>query len=82
MDSMIIITTNADLFTDRARDQKTDKIVALKKVRMENEKDGKWLSVKGAWPARSKDGKKSSPNLPNEIWGFGIKRKHIFLIPF
>jgi serine/threonine protein kinase len=31
--------------TDRARDTKTDKVVALKKVRMEHEKDG--LPVSG-----------------------------------
>lgn len=28
------------MFSDRARDTKSDKIVALKKVRMEHEKDG------------------------------------------
>lgn len=33
------------VFADRARDTKSDEIVALKKVRMDKEKDGKSLII-------------------------------------
>lgn len=36
-----------DEFPDRARDTQTDEIVALKKVRMDKEKDGEWEAGTG-----------------------------------
>ncbi len=45
IDSAPTLTMFYCLDTDRARDTRTDEIVALKKVRMENEKDGQYFRM-------------------------------------